>query len=65
MTRRVIEPSRGDLEERRQRLLARVGMSRDELDTAAKAGTLTGDQFWTWEDIKSIEFLLGEDDGNQ
>lgn len=65
MTRRVIEPSRGDLEERRQRLLARVGMSRDELDTAAKAGTLTGDQFWIWEDIKSIEFLLGEDDGNQ
>lgn len=65
MSPRVLEPSREELEARRQRLLERAGMSRDELEAAATAGTLRGDQFWVWEDIRSIEFLLGEDDGGR
>lgn len=65
MAPRVVEPSREELEKRRRRLLDDVGMSRDELGKAAAAGTLTSDQFWAWEDITSIEFLLGDDDGEQ
>jgi hypothetical protein len=59
---RVMEPSREQLEERRARMLERVRMSRDELQAAADAGTLSGDEYWVWQDIRSIEFLLGADD---
>lgn len=62
MSPRVLEPTREELEARRRRLLERLGMSRDELASAAESGTLTGGQYWIWEDIRSIEFLLGHDD---
>lgn len=65
MGSRVVEPSREELQKRRRRLLDEVGMTRDELGKAAAAGTLTSDQFWAWEDITSIEFLLGDADGGQ
>lgn len=61
MATRVLEPSREELLARRARLLGRTHMSREELDTAAAAGTLTADQYWLWEDIRSLEFLLGDD----
>lgn len=62
MPPRVLEPSRAELEARRGRLLARLAMSRDELERAADSGALTGEQYWLLEDIRSIEFLLGTDD---
>lgn len=62
MSPRVLEPSRAELEARRGRLLARLGMSPDELDRAAESGALTGEQYWLLEDIRSVEFLLGPDD---
>ena len=59
-----MEPSGAELKVRRGRLLARLAMSRDELERAAESGALTGEQCWLLEDIRSIEFLLGtEDDG--
>ena len=61
MTPRVLEPSRAELEARRSRLLARLAMSRDELERAADRGTLSGEQYWLHENIRSIEFLLGTD----
>lgn len=61
MTSRVLEPTRDDLEERRERLLRRTRMGRDELEAAARAGELSGETFWLWEDIRAIEFLLGAD----
>ncbi len=60
---RVLEPSREDLIERRERLLKRLGMTRNELAHRAEAGLLTGEEFWLEEEIRSIEFLLGDDDG--
>lgn len=63
MTTRVLEPGRDELEDRRARLLERSHMSREELETAAAAGTLSAEEFWLWEDIRSIEFLLGDDVG--
>ena len=62
MSPRVLEPSRSELEARRERLLERLGMDRDELDRAAESGALTGEQYWLLEDIRSVEFLLGSDD---
>lgn len=61
MSPRVLEPSRAELEARRASLLARLAMSRDELRSAADSGSLTGEQYWLLEDIRSIEFLLGTD----
>lgn len=62
MSSRVVEPSPEELRERRKRLLEHVGMTRDELNTAAEEGALSSDQFWVWEDIKTIDFLLDDDD---
>lgn len=63
MTTRVLEPSRDELRERRARLLEHAHMSREALEDAADAGTLSPEEFWLWEDIRSIEFLLGDDVG--
>lgn len=59
---RVRHPTRQELKERRRRLLeqARVSSS-DELAERARRGALSGDEFWLWEEITSIDFLLGED----
>ncbi len=65
MSPRVMQPSREELEARRQRLLRELGMTRIELEAAAEAGTLTGERFWVWEDIRSIEFLLGADNAER
>jgi hypothetical protein len=59
---RVLHPTREELQERRQRLLDRARVSSsDELAERARRGALSGDEFWLWEDIRSIDFLLGED----
>ncbi len=65
MSPRVLEPSRSELEARRERLLERLGMDRDELERAAESGALTGEQYWLLEDIRSVEFLLGSDDAGR
>jgi hypothetical protein len=36
-------------------------MTRTELEDAAAAGSLTPDDFWLWEDLRAVEFLLGDD----
>lgn len=58
---RVVEPSLEELRSRRDELLRRTHMSRTELEEAAAAGNLTADEFWLWEDIRAVEFLLGDD----
>ncbi len=61
MSPRVLEPSAEELRARHARLLARIGRSREELEVAAEAGDLTGEEFWLWEDLRDVEFLLGDD----
>lgn len=59
---RVIHPTRKELEDRRRRLIERAGVSsRRELAERARRGTLSGEELWLWEDVKSIDFLLAED----
>lgn len=57
---RVLTPSTEELRARRAELLERAGMDRDKLGARAEAGTLSGDEFWLFEDVRSIEFLLGD-----
>jgi hypothetical protein len=59
MSPRVIEPSRDELVERRDELIAELQTSREELQDRADAGLLSGEEFYLWDEIESIEFLLG------
>lgn len=48
-----------ELCQRRRELLTQLGMTREQLQAEAEAGRLTGAEFWVYEDIQAIEFLLG------
>lgn len=61
MAPRVLEPTREDLLARRERLLERAHMTREQIEAEAEAGSLTSGEFWIWKDILSIEFLLDAD----
>lgn len=62
MSPRVLEPSREDLIRRRAALLEAAGTTREELERRATAGLLSGDEFYLWDEIESIEFLMGDRD---
>jgi hypothetical protein len=57
----VREVSREELLAERERLLASIAMTREELAAMAELGGLSGTQFWVYEDIRCVEFLLGDD----
>jgi hypothetical protein len=58
---RVIQPSRDELLQRRVQLLEQLRMTREELEERAEGGLLSPDAYWLWEEIRGVEFLLGED----
>lgn len=60
MSEDVRKVSREELRSERTRLLESVGMTRAELKEMATCGGLSGAQFWVYEDIRSVEFLLGD-----
>jgi hypothetical protein len=53
----VQEVSLRDLNGRRKAVLARIGMSYDELAAKAAARSLIGDEWAAWEEIREIDFL--------
>lgn len=57
----VQHPTPQELRGRRDRLLARARTTREDLQQRAEDGTLTAEEYWIWRDIRSLEFLLGED----
>jgi hypothetical protein len=60
---RVMNPSAEDLRAERKRLLARAhAASVKELNDRAARGGLSADEYSLWEEIRSIEYLLGEED---
>lgn len=60
MSEDVREVSREELRSERTRLLESVGMTRAEREEMAACGGLSGAQVWVYEDIRSVEFLLGD-----
>jgi hypothetical protein len=59
---RVREVSRDELQARRQEVLERVGMSYEELAHRADQRSLVGEEWAAWDEIRSIEFLMGDDE---
>ncbi len=53
----VQEVSLRELNERRNAVLKRVGMTYDELAAKAAARSLIGDEWAAWEEIREIDFL--------
>ena len=60
MSEDVREVSHEELLSERRRLLDSIGMTLDEIEEMAACGGLSGAQFWVYEDIRSVEFLLGD-----
>ncbi|HET8681252.1 MAG TPA: hypothetical protein VFM54_05190 [Micromonosporaceae bacterium] len=58
----VVMRSREELREQRADLLRRANMSFEELDEAAQEFVLNADQRAIWETVRTIDFLLGDDD---
>lgn len=48
------------LRARREQILEKLGLSRDELRNRAMHYALVGDEYDAWEQLESIAFLLGE-----
>lgn len=65
LSMRVTRLTRDELLERHKQLLSHARMPREELEQRAEAGLLSGDDYWLWEEIRGVEFLLGDvaDDG--
>lgn len=59
---RLREVSREDLLERRRTLLERLGTTHEELARRAEHGSLIGEEWAVWDELREIAFLLGDDD---
>ncbi len=57
---KVHHVSRDELETRRSEILERLGRTYDELASDAERYSLVGDEWSAWEEIKNIDFLLGD-----
>jgi hypothetical protein len=56
----VVTETRDSLIERRDAILAALGMTADEFDRLTETRTLTGDEWEAREELDEIAFLLGE-----
>lgn len=61
---RVVEVSRQELLRRREALARRVGLSYQELADKQRTQDLPANEWWIWQDIESINYLLGEAAGS-
>lgn len=57
---RVVTVSREELEDRRRSILSGVGLSCEELRDRAASSTLIGDEWEAWQELRDVEFLLGD-----
>jgi len=60
MSPNIQEVSLKDLNARRRAILARVGMTFQDLAARAEARSLTGDEWAAWEEIREIDFLRNQ-----
>jgi hypothetical protein len=52
--------TRDQVERQRAAILARLGLSAEELQRRAGAGELVGDEWLAWAEVIDLTFLLGE-----
>lgn len=57
---RVVEVVPEELVRRREALAQRMGMSYREFAEKQRTQGLPADEWWVWQDIEAINFLLGE-----
>jgi hypothetical protein len=57
---RVVEVQREELLRRREALAQRVGMTYEVLAKKARDEELPADEWWVWQDIQALNYLLGE-----
>jgi glycine cleavage system regulatory protein len=58
---RVVSVDRDELLTRREEILAEHGLSLADLATRAAQYALVGSEWDAWEELRSIEFLLGDE----
>lgn len=63
MAPRTVSVTREELMERRERILAELGLTREEFESKVESGSLLGKEWYAAEDLEEITFLLGDDDG--
>jgi len=56
----IDHPTRAEVSAQRDALLARLGMTFDELARMAAAGELVGEEWVAWAEIEELGYLLGE-----
>ncbi|MGY4100072.1 hypothetical protein ACW2Q0_11055 [Nocardia sp. R16R-3T] len=61
MTVTVERVTSEELHRRRGEVLHRVGLTREEIAELAAQHTLTAEEWAAWDELRSIEFLLGEE----
>jgi len=54
-----------ELEERRRVILDKIQMTVAEIKARADAGSLVGDEWSAWDDLRDISYLLGERDASE
>lgn len=54
----VVRPSHRELEDRKNRALAWVGLSEDALRSRAEEGSLSPDERDAWHEVDTVNFLL-------
>ncbi|MFC7404296.1 hypothetical protein [Georgenia alba] len=60
MTPRTVPVSRDELVARRTKILDGLGTSLEEFSRRARAGSLSGDEWYAAEDLEEIGFLLAD-----
>ncbi len=58
---RVVQADRQQLEDRREEVLARHGVTLDEFAERAEAYALVGDEWEAWDELRGIAFLLDDE----
>jgi hypothetical protein len=58
----VVAVTRTELQERRNNILKQLGTDLPAFTARAKAFSLVGDEWDTWDELENIAFLLGDDE---
>lgn len=58
---KVLDASAEDLHHQREAILTEFNLTYDEFERRAECYALVGSEWKAWDDLRAIDFLLGED----